>query len=374
MLRMARARQSDPAIANDAGKTFYGRQKPELDVDFCRLSVERLAEVRWAKNPVRERGKPTGDVRVGAMVLKYQCLYQASSFSVGAANCDAADMHCRPFCQELPNYEARRALLARDPLACAYGFQVLVLLALRHIFGLRFCFHCPDCAASSQPCTDAFGSNATAAGGAFGRIDAVYGSLECQRCGAFHMHGQFFVQCFHQFRSLGDLMELGQERMLEMLRKYSDYSAHVSRKVYCNPEAWHDKQHEIEEQWPEYKASSLMQSRPGYQQDEIVTPAEWRRIYLAEDVEALQMHKQHHVHIMDQHGRRQPLNHCKDPKDPTKCKAHFPRDRWLTEEPYFQGHLGEVLATYHLQAPPMRIHHPLVEAPQLCAPRRTPSR
>lgn len=243
-------------------------------------------------------------------------------------------MYCRPFCQELPNYEARRALLARDPLACAYGFQVLVLLALRHIFGLRFCFHCPDCAASSLPCTDAFGSNATAAGGVFGRIDAVYGSLECQRCGAFHMHGQFFVQCFHQFRSLGDLVELGRERMLEMLRKYSDYSAHVSRKVYCNPEAWHDKQHEIEEQWPEYKASSLMQSRPGYQQDEILAPAEWQKIYLADDVEALQMHKQHHVHIMDQHGRRQPLNHCKDPKDPTKCKAHFPRDRWLTEEPY----------------------------------------
>ena len=102
-----------------------------------------------------------------------------------------------PVCQELPDYEARRELLARDPLACVYGFQVLVLLALRHIFGLRVCFNCPDCAASKQPCTDAFGSNATATGGVFGRIDAVYGSLECQRCGAYHIHGQFFVQCFH---------------------------------------------------------------------------------------------------------------------------------------------------------------------------------
>ena len=57
------------------------------------------------------------------------------------------------------------------------------------------------------------------------------------------------------------------------------------------------------EQWPEYKASSLMQSKPSYQQDETLAPEEWRRIYLGEDVEALQMHKQHHVHIMDQHGR-----------------------------------------------------------------------
>ena len=59
MLRMARARQSDPAIADDADKSFYGRSKPELDVDFCRLSVECLAQARWVKYgklPTREKG------------------------------------------------------------------------------------------------------------------------------------------------------------------------------------------------------------------------------------------------------------------------------------------------------------------------------
>ena len=236
--------------------------------------------------------------------------------------------------EELPDYEARRALLARDPLACAYGFQVLVLLALRHIFGLRFCFNCPDCAKSAQPCTDAFGSNSTASGGVFGRIDAIYGSLECQRCGAFHLHCQLFAQCFHQFRSLSELQCLGKEPMLELLRKYSDYSAHVRRMVYCNPDEWQDKQQEVEEQWPEYKHSTLMLSKPDYQTDSQMAPAEWKLRYLTEDVEALQMHKQHHVHIMDSKGVRQPLNHCRDPKDPSKCKANFPREKWLTEEPY----------------------------------------
>ena len=48
----------------------------------------------------------------------------------------------------------------------------------------------------------------------------------------------------------------------------------------------------------------------------------------------LQRHKQHHVHIMDSKGVRQPLNHCRDPKDPTKCKANFPREKWLAEKPY----------------------------------------
>ena len=59
----------------------------------------------------------------------------------------------------------------------------------------------------------------------------------------------------------------------------------------------------------------------------------WRATYLSVDVEALQMHKQHHVHMADRKGVRQPLNHCRDPKDPTKCKAHFPRTAWLTDTP-----------------------------------------
>ena len=58
----------------------------------------------------------------------------------------------------------------------------------------------------------------------------------------------------------------------------------------------------------------------------------WKRDYLMQDVEELQKHKQHHVHIPDAYGVRQPLEHCRDPKDPAKCKAGFPRDDWLTDE------------------------------------------
>ena len=235
--------------------------------------------------------------------------------------------------QALPGYDARRALLARDPLACAHGFEVLVGLVFRHIFGLRFCPRCPDCAQSDHPCMDAFGSNATARGGAFGRIDAIFGSLECQKSGAYHLHGQLFLQCFHQFTPLQELVDLGREPVLELLRKYSDFSAHVQRRIYSNPEAWHDKrQAEVEEEWPEYKNSSLMLSRPTYQLDCLMDPEEWRQAYLAEDVEELQMHKQHHVHIPDSEGIRRPLAHCRDPTDPDKCKAGFPHDGWLTDD------------------------------------------
>ena len=180
---------------------------------------------------------------------------------------------------------------------------------------------------------DAFGSNATARGGVFGRIDAIFGSLECQKSGAYHMHGQLFLQCSHQFTPLRDLVDLGREPMLELLRKFSDYSAHVQRRIYWDPKAWQDKrQAEVEEEWPEYRGSSLMLSRPAYQLNAGMDAEEWRRTYFAEDVEELQMHKQHHVHIPDSEGIRRPLAHCRDPADPDKCKAGFPHDEWMTDE------------------------------------------
>lgn len=323
MVRMARVRQSDPAIAGDSNKAFYTREKPELDVEFCRLSVEQLAEARGCK-----------ECRLASFLDRRKVFLDESGvYTTFIINMTGRFLSTRP-CEELPGYEARRELLARDPLACLYGFQVLVGLALRHIFGLRFCPKCPDCACSSGPCTDVFGNNAKASGGVFGRIDAVYGSLECQKCGAYHIHLQIFLECLHQFTPLSSLVKLGREPLLELLRKYSDYSAHVRRMVYRDPEEWHEEQHEIEDQWPEYKQATLMQSRPGYQTDHGRAAADWRMAYLCEDVDALQKHKQHHVHILDRHGVRQPLNHCRDRRDPTKCKAHFPREKWLTENPF----------------------------------------
>ena len=45
MVRLVRARTSDPAIASDDGRTFYDREKPVLTEEFFRLSPESLAEV-----------------------------------------------------------------------------------------------------------------------------------------------------------------------------------------------------------------------------------------------------------------------------------------------------------------------------------------
>ena len=237
--------------------------------------------------------------------------------------------------QELPLYDERRALLARDPLACAEGFRTLVMLTLRHLFGVRYCPDCPNCARSDRPCMDAFGSNATAKGGIFGRIDAIYGAIECQKSGSLHLHTQAFVQCYHQFRPLSELVTLSNERQLELLRRYSTYSAHVRRTIYNKPQDWEEEQQDVEADWPEYKGCALMATRPTYQSADAaaITAEEWKVAYLTQDVEELQKRKQHHVHLpTGPNGERQPLNHCKDAKDPTKCKGGFPRDGWLTDD------------------------------------------
>ena len=278
MLRLARAREDDPAMTHDDNRDFQTRDKPDLDVDFMKLDPEILA-------------------------------------------------------QALPSYEQRRAMLARDPLACAEGFWALVQLALRHLFGVRWCPNCPHCAKSKTPCMDAFGSNATATGGILGRVDAVFGSIECQKSGTLHVHFQIFLQCFHQYTPLSKLADMAKDAYMDLVHKYKVYTAHVRRTVYCDPSVWKTERAQVEEAWPEYRDSLLMLSRPNYQSDGTLSANDWRRQYLNGDVEALQKRKQHHVHLAKTpDGPRLPLTHCQDRKDKTKCKAGFPRDKQLTEE------------------------------------------
>ena len=268
MLKLARARQSDPAIAANKTKTFQSRQKVELDVEFYNLSGEDLLD-------------------------------------------------------ELPDYDDRKKILARDPLACSEGFQTLVLLALKHIFGVRYCPDCPHCAVTGAPCTDAFGSNAAPTGGVFGRVDAVYGSIECQKSGSLHLHFQ------------AEITEFPDSRLLELLRKYSCYNAHVTRKIYCNLAEWQTEHQEaMEEDWPEFRASTRTLSRPAYQSSLQVNACnDWCFDYLNTDVEDLQKRKQHHVHLPQApDGPRLPLPHCRDHRNPTVCKAGFPRDSMIVEQ------------------------------------------
>eukprot|EP00972_Heterocapsa_arctica_P081864 12063936-Heterocapsa_arctica.AAC.1 len=76
---------------------------------------------------------------------------------------------------ELPEYDVRRAILSRAPLAVVEGFMVTVRVLLAKLLGIWTCPHCPKCNANGKPfpCQDKFGSNAGPEGGVLGRVDAT---------------------------------------------------------------------------------------------------------------------------------------------------------------------------------------------------------
>ena len=90
-------------------------------------------------------------------------------------------IHVERLQRAFPTWHQRRTILARDPLASVDGFRTLFQLLLRYLFGVHFCSACPDCDRRATPCMDTAGSNATLLGGVFGRMDAVYVTIEAQK-------------------------------------------------------------------------------------------------------------------------------------------------------------------------------------------------
>ena len=111
----------------------------------------------------------------------------------------------------MPSHDCRKRILATDALVSVDGFRTMVHLTCSHLFGMILCCHnCPDCNCSAEPCQDMLGSNAKAEGGMFGRVDAVYTSIE-DRTSTGSLHAlrilKFVVQCLHQHTSLSDLLQ-----------------------------------------------------------------------------------------------------------------------------------------------------------------------
>jgi hypothetical protein len=101
-------------------------------------------------------------------------------------------------------------------------------------------------------------------GGIFGRADAIFGSIECQKAGALHLHAQVFVQCIHQHRPLQEVFD-GHADTAKLTQDYLRYKAHVCRQVYEDLEQWKREELATEEAWPEYADYTSITPRPAYQ-------------------------------------------------------------------------------------------------------------
>ena len=95
---------------------------------------------------------------------------------------------------ELPDYDTRRLIHARDPLCAVDAFHVAVRVVLAQLLGIRMCPDCPHCNKGASPCQDIFGSNAEPQGGIIGRCDAIFGAVETQKSGTLHYHLLAFLR------------------------------------------------------------------------------------------------------------------------------------------------------------------------------------
>lgn len=292
MLRLSRCRRNDPvASVDEMARRFGGISTPALDVDYVTMGVSlaKLAE-------------------------------------------------------ELPDYDQRRAILARDALASVEGFRAITYLVLKYICGVRCCNACPQCNHTDgmQPCQDVFGSNAMAEGGAWGRGDGAIISIEAQKStGSLHAHMQFFEQCLHQHLPLTEVMRRMTGKHLHIFQDYLRYQAHACYAVHAEPQTAKDEKIQMESEWPEYRQSFELVSTPRWftQQspphasfEQRIEEAQvWGKRFLAHYVQRIQQMKQHHVHITNAKGEKVPLAHCRRTDNPKLCKGDFPRDKWCTD-------------------------------------------
>ena len=118
---------------------------------------------------------------------------------------------------------------------------------------------------------DLFGSSANLKGGIFGRVDAVFISIEAQKStGSLHAHCQVFVQCLHQHTPLWEIIhKLKSDGADVIVDGYLKYKAHVCRQVYDSERDIVDARLDVfEKNWPNHSESVHLISAPSYMREQ----------------------------------------------------------------------------------------------------------
>ena len=163
---------------------------------------------------------------------------------------------------DLPEYDVRKAMAGRDPLSALHAFWVNIRVILPALYGCRMCPDCPNCALSSKPCMDVFGSNATPMGGSAGRTDVAIGAVEAQKAeGVLHVHAFLFFQMANQFCTLQEIGDMLRKSLItvDMLKEFTN---NVRRASYPDVAQFQRERSDIEAAWPAYKEEIALSKPP----------------------------------------------------------------------------------------------------------------
>ena len=238
---------------------------------------------------------------------------------------------------DLPEYDIRRLMTARDPLCCVYAFQVCTRVVLPSMYGFRMCPDCPHCATSEQPCMDSFGSNATPMGGAAGRGDGMVAAVEAQKSeGALHIHAFIYFQNACQYATLHELGTMLREGFLSV-EAFKQWNSYVRCASYPDLEQFQKERGHIENTWPAYAADQTLSRIPTFfWSSREATGLVWKAEYMKR-LQHCMSRMNHHIHplVNAETGERHSLPSCR-PKGKHKstdiCKGDFPLTNQITQK------------------------------------------
>ena len=245
----------------------------------------------------------------------------------------------------IPGYDLRRLLLAEDPLAAVNAFFVQIRTVLATILGIRMCPHCPDCRKTANPCQDTFGSVAELMGGIAGRVDAMFGAVECQKTtGSLHYHFFTFVQRLHQFANMKEIARDLQEGLVHA-SDLKNFLSNICCESYNDPSQFEEERSYIESAFPAFseKTEALAEQRWGEVQlgripafiyedskgdddSPIMFKERFNRAF-----QFFQSRCQHHIH-REVNGKRPVPNACRSKTKPKECKHEAPWTNRMSPE------------------------------------------
>ena len=218
-----------------------------------------------------------------------------------------------------PDYEQRRIMTARDPLAVIDAYTVEVRVRLACALGLRMCPICPRCNETEHPCQDKFGSNMTPLGGILGGCTALGAATEHQGVGTPHLHGNIHLACIYQYHTLQEIADRIVEKAFDpdLVKSFQAWMHKEDPPEPMQHEAFTER---VEQEWQQRFAGQEhdgMCSTPAYMADDeqatmwaasgpssqeaLADGARFRRAYM-EDAQFMFSRVQHHVHKKTKKG------------------------------------------------------------------------